>query len=330
MNYGSVWVDLQGTTVLPEEVQILQHPNTGGVLLFTKNYASVQQLKSLVASIRQHAGKPVLISVDHEGGRKWRFEEGFWKPIAPQEYGFMYEKDPQQAIRDLHYAGRVVAHELLNCGVDLTFAPVLDIDTGVSTVIGDRSYSSNPEIATACARAFIAGMRKEGMASVGKHYPGHGGCVMDSHFTAAIDTRSLAELEALDLVPFIKLKNELTGVMPAHVVYSAVDPLPAGFSKLWLQDILRQKIGFNGAVISDCLSMHGSGFTDKIADGAMLALQAGCDMVIASQQTRADLLKVLNGIKWQTNDVQQQRIHKLAGNFAAHTQRMTPAELAST
>lgn len=324
MSYGPVWVDLEGTTLLDVEIPILQHKNTGGVLLFTKNYANVEQLKALVADIRKYAGQDILISVDHEGGRKWRFDEGFQKPAAPLAFGELYQKDPAEALIRLQRAGAIVAYELLQCGVDITFAPLLDIDTGISTVIGDRSYGDNPTVVTNCARAFIQGLRKQGMSAVGKHYPGHGGCVMDSHFTAAIDDRSMQEIENFDLVPFATLQQELAGVMPAHVVYSQIDPLPAGFSSLWLQDILRQKLHFKGAVISDCLSMLGSGFASNIIDGAMAALTAGCDMVIISQQTRSHLLEILDAIDWQTTETQRARIKGLAGDFSNLNSRTKP------
>ncbi len=327
MNYGPVWIDLQGITLLDSEVPLLQHKNTGGVLLFTKNYSDVAQLKALVHAIRSEAGKPLLIAVDHEGGRKWRFEPGFTKPAAPLSFGQMYKEDPDLALAHLFHAGQIVAHELLNCGVDLTFAPVLDVDRGISTVIGDRSYGDDPLVVINCARAFINGLNQQGMEAVGKHYPGHGGCVMDSHFTMAIDTREFAEIENSDLLPFTKLANILAGVMPAHVIYPEVDADPAGFSKIWLQDILRKQIGFNGAIISDCLSMHGAGVADKIAQGALKALTAGCDMVIASQQTREHLAQILDQIEWTMTDVQVARIEALAGDFANPNLRVRPAEL---
>lgn len=324
MNYGPVWIDLQGTEVLPNEIPLIQHQNTGGVLLFTKNYKNVTQLRALTAAIRDYAGRPILIAVDHEGGRKWRFDEGFTKPIAPGDFGNLYRRDPDLALARLEEAGQIVAHELLLSSVDLTFAPLLDIDTGISTVIGDRSYGDDPMVVTNCARAFIRGLNKQGMASVGKHFPGHGGCVMDSHFTMAIDTRSFAEIEAKDLVPFAKLHDVVTGIMTAHVIYSSVDPEPAGFSNFWLQKVLRQQIGFTGPIISDCLSMLGSGVANNIVHGAHLALTAGCDMVIASQQTREHLQEILDAIEWNVSDVQQARIASLAGDFANPNLRVTP------
>jgi len=327
MSYGPVWIDLQGTKVLDQEIPLIKHKNTGGVLLFTKNYESVQQLQDLTKAIRDYAGKPILISVDHEGGRKWRFDKGFTKPAAPGDFGKLYARDPEAAVTQLELAGEIVAYELLACGLDLSFAPLLDLDHGISEVIGDRSYSRDPRIVIACARAFIHGLRKQGMAAVGKHYPGHGGCTMDSHFTMATDIRSFQELENDDLIPFKELSQEMGGVMPAHVIYSAIDVAPAGFSKFWLQEILRSKFGFKGAIVSDCLSMRGSGFAEKMSDGAELALTAGCDMVIASQQSREVLAQILDQITWQVTAEQQQRIKGLAGNFSLHATMQKPSEV---
>jgi beta-N-acetylhexosaminidase len=312
MSYGPVWVDLQGPSILREEIPILRHKNTGGVLLFTKNFLDLAQLKTLVKNIRSYAEKPVIIGVDHEGGRIWRFKDGFTCPPSAKHFGNLYEVDPDTATQALVSAGSTVARELLECDIDLTFAPVLDINHGVSDVIGDRAYHSDPNIVAECARAFIIGLKQYGMGAIGKHFPGHGGCSMDSHFVMAEDKRSFAELQTCDLIPFTKLHTLLTGVMPAHVLYSAVDPDITGFSKFWLQDVLRQQIGFAGAIISDCLSMQGSGFNSQMVQGAERALNAGCDMVIATQQTREYLLHVLDNLNWDMQQVQQQRIRNLA------------------
>lgn len=324
MNFGPVWVDIDGTELLETEVPIIQHAQTGGVLLFANNFTDVTQLRALTLDIRRRAGKPILISVDHEGGRIWRFHKGFHKPATPQSYGNLYKTDPQLALEHLEAAGKIIAYELLNCGVDLSFAPVLDIDHATSTVIGDRSYSEDPLIATECAKAFIKGLNSQGMVAVGKHFPGHGGCIMDSHFATTVDTRSFAEIEAKDLIPFAKLSKILSGIMPAHVIYSAVDALPAGFSPLWLQTILRQQLGFNGAIVSDCLSMIGSGYSEKITEGIERALHAGCDMVIATKQSRTNLLNILNAMQWQVSDLQNARIAALAGDFANPNLIMQP------
>lgn len=311
MSYGPVWVDLEGLNILDAEIKILQHKNTGGVLLFSKNYANKSQLTELVQSIRNYANKPILIGVDHEGGRIWRFKEGFTCPPAAAVYGALYEQERALALRQLNTAGQTIAQELLACGIDLSFAPVLDLNHGVSEVIGDRAYHSNPNIVTACARAFISGLNQQGMGAIGKHFPGHGGCAADSHFSTTVDQRSLADIRAQDLVPFKELHSVLTGIMPAHVIYPSVDPLPAGFSKVWLQQILRKEIGFEGAIISDCLSMKGSGFYEDMVTGAQIALQAGCDMVIATQQTREYLLQVLDALDWDVGSVQNNRIKSL-------------------
>lgn len=316
MNYGSIWVDLEGTTIKPEERAILQHPNTGGVLLFTKNFISKTQISDLVSAIRECAAKDLIIAVDHEGGRIWRFEEGFTRPAGAQFFGELYLRDPQLALQQIKEAAQIIASELLACGIDLSFAPVLDLEHGVSTVIRERSYGRDPKVVIACARAFIAGFKSQGMRAVGKHFPGHGGCSMDSHFMHATDPRTLAEVAADDMQPFAALHTELTGVMPAHVLYPNIDPSLTGFSKFWLQEILRKKIGFAGAIISDCLSMQGSGFSTDMARGIEAALTAGCDMVIASQQTREYLLKVLEDISWQMSNVQSARIHALAADPA--------------
>lgn len=328
MNYGPVWIDIEGSELLDTEAPLLQHHMTGGVLLFANNFRNISQLKTLAHDIRATAGKPILIAVDHEGGRIWRFNEGFHRPDASQSYGVLYKQDPDRALEHLKAAGQIVAHELLNCGVDLTFAPVLDVDCGISTVIGDRSYSADPLIVANCARAFISGLNSQGMGSVGKHFPGHGGCVMDSHFSAAIDTRAFAEIEATDIVPFARLNNVLTGIMPAHVVYSSVDPESAGFSKFWLQKILRQQLGFKGAIISDCLSMIGSGFAANMTTGIERALYAGCDMVIASKQSREHLLQILSAIQWTVTEQQQIRIEALAGDFTNPNLRVKQKVLA--
>lgn len=320
MGYGPVWVDLQGERILDTEIPILQHKNTGGVLLFTKNFVNPQQLIELVKSIRECAQKPLLIGVDHEGGRIWRFKEGFTCPPPAAMFGALYALDPVAAAVELNTAGQTIARELMACGIDLNFSPVLDLNHGVSEVIGNRSYNSDPKVVTACAREFIAGLNHQGMGAIGKHFPGHGGCAMDSHFAMTVDQRSLSELQSQDLVPFKDLHAVLAGIMPAHVIYPAVDPLPAGFSKFWLQNILRQQIGFEGAIISDCLSMKGSGFTENMVDGAELALSAGCDMVIASQQTREYLLQVLDGISWDMSDAQLLRIKNMAARFASSKQ----------
>lgn len=317
MNYGPLWIDLEGLELTPDEQTIVQHPNTGGLILFTKNFASRTQICELVAAIREYAHNDLIIAVDHEGGRIWRFEQGFTRPPSSKFFGEIYAKDKKNALTQIQQAGATIAAELLACGIDLSFAPVLDLEHGISTVIYERAYSRDPQIVIDCARAFIKGMQAQGMGAVGKHFPGHGGCSMDSHLINAVDTRSFKEIANDDLRPFAELAQELTGIMPAHVLYPNVDANLPGFSKFWLQDVLRKQLGFKGAIISDCLSMQGSGYAKDMADGALQALDAGCDMVITTQQARPYLLQVLDGFDWQMTKEQRQRIHRLAGNFSA-------------
>ncbi len=319
MNYGPLWIDLEGTTVSASEHAILQHPLVGGVVLFTKNFTSKQQLSALIENARGIAGKELLFAVDHEGGRVWRFNSEFTRPISAEKFGAMYQRDQENALKEIHDAGVVIAAELTDCDVDLTFAPVLDLDFGVSNVINERSYGRDPEVVIACARAFIAGLRSHGVAAVGKHFPGHGGCSVDSHFAQAIDERTIAELESNDILPYKALAKELAGVMPAHVLYPNVDKNMPCFSKFWLQDILRGQLGFQGTIVSDCISMQGSGYGDNMSEGITKALEAGCDMVIFTQATRdhaklprIDVIKILQDISYMPSADQCERIHGLS------------------
>lgn len=319
MNYGPLWIDLEGTTISSSEHTILQHSLVGGVVLFTKNFVNRQQLRDLVNSARDIAGKELLFAVDHEGGRVWRFQTEFTHPKGAEELGTMYVEDPEKAIKEIYSAGEVIASELLECGVDLTFAPVLDLDYGVSNVIYKRSYSRDPQIVIKCARAFIRGLKSQGMGAVGKHFPGHGGCSVDSHFAQAIDERGIQELLNNDILPYKQLANELSGVMPAHVLYPKIDSNMPCFSSFWLQEVLREQVSFEGAIISDCISMQGSGYGDNMQVGIKKALEAGCDMVIFTQATRdyanlprIDIAKILKQIDFQPSSDQCMRIHRLA------------------
>lgn len=323
MHYGPVMIDLEGTEISSKEKELLQNPNVGGVLLFSRNYAGLTALKALVAELRALAKNPLLIAVDHEGGRVWRFKEGFTKLPPAADYGKLYARDPKSALNLAYNAGWVMAAELLDCGIDLSLAPVLDLDSGISEVIGDRAFHSDPNILAELAAAFIQGMNKVGMAATGKHFPGHGGCAPDSHFAEAIDTRPLETLLANDMVPFAKLNTVLAAVMPAHVIYSAVDSVPAGYSKRWLQEILRKQLQFNGAIISDCLSMQAASMAGDFVLRARMALDAGCDMVILAQQDRNQLLWVLDKLERTTSIPSNERLQALAGKFQNEQIKMT-------
>lgn len=278
---GPVMLDLAGKVMTEAEREVLLHPSVGGVILFTRNYESPEQLGALVRSIHELRTPPLLVGVDHEGGRVQRFRDGFTRLPAMGELGTLWEQSHERARRMARTVGSVLALELRAHGVDFSFTPVLDLGYGRSGVIGDRAFHRDPHVVADLAGALIGGLAEGGMGSVGKHFPGHGYATADSHLEAAVDPRSLEEIEADDLVPFRKLVSSgLTAVMPAHVIYPAVDPSPAGFSRRWLKDILRGQLGFHGVVFSDDLSMVGAHGAGSIVDRGRAALDAGCDMVL--------------------------------------------------
>lgn len=315
MQYGPVMIDLEGKTLLPSEHALLAHPRVGGVILFTRNYQDIAQLKTLIKDIRTAAQKPLLLAVDHEGGRVWRFNEGFTKLPPSKRYGDLYQQDPVEALKLAHNAGWVMASELLDCGIDFSLAPVLDLDKGLSEVIGDRAFSRDPNVVSECAKAFIQGMNAVGMQATGKHFPGHGGCALDSHIAQPVDKRTLDELLNDDLIPFQNLSGLLSAVMPAHITYPAVDTVPAGFSRRWLQDILRQQLQFKGAIISDCLSMKGAAIGGDFVVRAQMALDAGCDMVILCQQARDLVSWFLDNLGRDSTAESSQRLSNMSGQF---------------
>jgi beta-N-acetylhexosaminidase len=297
MRPGTVMLDLAGLRLSAEEKELLRHPSAGGVILFARNFESPRQLLALTEEIR--AQRPeLLIAVDHEGGRVQRFQEGFTRIPPMRLLGERWEADAGAA-RDLAQAiGYVVAVELRAHGVDFSFAPVLDVDFGSSSVIGDRAFSDEPTVIAALAGAFVSGMTAGGAASVGKHFPGHGYVRADSHVDVPVDMRSLEEIEANDLHPYRELiAHGLAAVMPAHVIYPEVDERPAGYSRVWLKEILRGGLGFGGTIFSDDLSMEGASLAGGPAGRAHAAIEAGCDMVLLCNAPQAlpGLLEELKG-----------------------------------
>lgn len=274
-------LDVAGVELSPEDRERIAHPRVGGVILFTRNYESSSQLKALVASIRALRDPPPLIAVDHEGGRVQRFREGFTAVPPMRNLGQLWDRDVGAASGEAQRLGTVIAHELSAHGIDFSFTPVLDLDYGHSEVIGDRAFHRNANAVAHLASALCSGLRAGGIAAVAKHFPGHGFVAADSHHEMPRDPRSLAALEVDDLVPFAVLIREgVEAIMPAHVVYPAVDAHPAGFSRVWLTDILRRRLGFEGLIFSDDLSMAGASTAGGIPERARAALAAGCDMVL--------------------------------------------------
>lgn len=313
MALGALMLDLEGLALTDDEKTLITHPHVGGIILFARNFQSVEQVTALVASIRA-IRKELIIAVDQEGGRVQRFREGFVKLPPMKTFGDLYAMQPDEARQRSYQCGWLMASEILAVGVDISFAPILDVDCGLSRVIGDRSFHSDPQIAIKLLREFIRGMHDAGMAATGKHFPGHGSVEADSHVAMPVDTRSWAEIEALDLVPFTALARELQGIMPAHVIYSRVDDKPAGFSPFWLQDILRQRLGFDGVIFSDDLSMEGAGAAGSYADRVNAALDAGCDMVLVCNH-RAGALQALKALEARGQVPEQSRFARLKGKF---------------
>ena len=290
---GLVMLDVEGRQLNDADRRRLCHPLTGGVILFSRNYESPRQLEELTYEIHQLRSPPLLIAVDHEGGRVQRFREGFTRLPPMRALGAAWDEHPQQAKHLARDAGYVLAAELRAHGVDLSFTPVLDLDFGNSAVIGDRAFHSQPQAVIELAGALIEGLALAGMAACGKHFPGHGYIAADSHTDVPIDTRRFAQIEAADLIPFRELMaHGLSAVMPAHVIYPDVDDRPAGFSKIWLSQILRAKMKFQGVIFSDDLSMEGARVAGDIVARADAALDAGCDMVLVCNRPDAadDLL----------------------------------------
>ena len=284
---GPVMLGIDGFELSAADRERLLHPLVGAVILFSRNYADRAQLAALTAQIRALRAPTLLIAVDHEGGRVQRFREGFTAIPPMRTLGELWDRDVAAAAAEARRLGEVIARELRAHGVDFSFTPVLDVDFGESAVIGDRAFSANPNAAAHLAVSLRTGLRAGGCAAVGKHFPGHGFVAADSHHEVPVDERPLAELLAHDLVPFaVLIEAGLEGVMPAHVVYPAVDAAPAGYSRIWIQDILRERFQFDGLVFSDDLGMAGAFTAGDIVARAEAAMAAGCDMVLTCNEPR--------------------------------------------
>ena len=307
---GPVVVDVQGLHLTDAERRRLRHPLVGGVILFARNYQSPGQLRALTDEIHACRTPPLLVAVDHEGGRVQRFREGFSAIPAMRTLGERWDQDVLAACHEATDIGRKMGEELRAVGVDFTFAPVLDLDWGRSSVIGTRAFHSDPRVVAMLARCLTHGLLLAGMANCGKHFPGHGFADADSHVAMPVDERSLDEILADDAAPYAWLGAALTAVMPAHVIYPQVDRKPAGFSKRWLQTILRRRLGFDGLIFSDDLTMEAATVAGGITARATAALKAGCDMVLVCN--RPDLAdELLASLEPPANPHLQRRLDAL-------------------
>ncbi|MDX2163974.1 MAG: beta-N-acetylhexosaminidase [Gammaproteobacteria bacterium] len=274
-------IDIEGKSLTEEDKQLLKNPKVGGIILFTRNYESPEQLIHLTNEIHDLRTPPLMIAVDHEGGRVQRFREGFTLLPPMRELGELYDKNPTEALEKTENIGFTMGSELRAVGINCSFAPILDIDAGISQVIGNRSFHHDPDVIIKLAGALITGMKKAGLITVGKHFPGHGHVEADSHVAIPVDHRTYEEIQQKDILPFQSLiKMGLDGIMPAHVIYDQIDKNPAGFSALWLQDILRQQLGFKGIIFSDDLSMEGASPMGGMIQRVEKAKHAGCDMIL--------------------------------------------------
>lgn len=315
MTLGPVMMDLKGGEIDPSEAEMLKHPLVGGVILFTRNYESPQQIADLVSDIHQLRTPHLLVAVDHEGGRVQRFREGFTQLPPVGELGQLYDKDPNSARQLAEICGWLMAIELRAVGVDFSFAPVLDLNRRISEVIGDRSFHRNPDNVSILAQAYQRGMQQAGMAATGKHFPGHGAVVADSHVDFPVDERRLEDIMAEDVIPFERLiHNGLAGIMPAHVIYSNVDKNPAGFSPFWLKDVLRTQLGFQGVIFSDDLSMEAASVAGDVVERARSAINAGCDMALVCNDTEA-AAKVLDNFGEYNEPVSSVRLVRMHGRY---------------
>jgi len=278
---GPLMIGISAHTLSDEDRERLLHPNVGGVILFSRNFQSTTQLMALTKAINALRAPKLLIAVDHEGGRVQRFKDGFASLAAIRTFGETYDHDQGAAQKQAAEAGELMAMELKSCGVDMSFAPVLDIDDGQSEILATRGFHHEPAIIAQLAKAYRQGMQRANMAAVGKHFPGHGSVKFDTHLQEVMDNRPLETILSEDLVPFARLiKDGLESVMTAHVIYTQVDSLPASFSPIWLKQILRDQLGFSGIVFSDDLGMAAASAFGDAWRSTQAAVDAGCDMIL--------------------------------------------------
>lgn len=305
-------IDLRGHAIADDEREWLRSPLVGGVILFTRNFESLEQVRALVAEIHAVRQPPLLVTIDHEGGRVQRFRNPFFKLPPFRALGHLYDEDRDRALKTAAAFGWLMAAELRAIGVDMSFTPCVDLDLGLSEIIGDRAFHSDARVVAALARRFTAGAKRAGMAVTAKHFPTHAGARADSHTEFAVDRRSYDELEN-DLLPYRELiRGGLPAAMIAHVSFPAVDEKPASLSRWWIQEQLRGELGFKGAVITDDVSMVGAAVVGSVEERARLALEAGCDLVLLCNSPDA-VPVVLDALEGYVNPSAQLRLTRLHG-----------------
>ena len=313
MSHGPLMLDLQGKMLTNEERELLLHPAAGGVILFSRNYESPDQLSRLVSQIHALREPKLFVAVDQEGGRVQRFCQGFTRLPPAAWFGGLYDDDPVFGLQAVQIAGWLMASELLAEGVDFSFAPVLDLGTGVSQVIGNRAFHREPAIVADLAHGWIKGVRAAGMAAVGKHFPGHGNVSEDSHLALPVDKRRREDILMEDLSPFRRLiESGIEAIMPAHVIYEKASPELAGFSHYWLKQVLRGELRFQGVVFSDDLSMAAAAEAGSVTLRARAALEAGCDMILVCNDQNS-AVKVLDDLSDYSDPAAQMRLIRMHG-----------------
>lgn len=313
---GALIADVAGLSLTSEDKEILAHPLIGGVILFSRNYESRQQLHELCQQIRKASPAPVVLMVDQEGGRVQRFIAEFTRLPHMSIFGELYDQDPVLACARAEECGWLMAAELMSVGVDLSLAPVLDVNKGLSSVIGQRAFHASHDGIVRLASAFIAGMHAAGMAATGKHFPGHGSVSLDSHIAIPVDTRTLSDIEADDILPFKGMMAAgLDAIMAAHIIFPQIDQLAVGFSRRWLQDILRQRLGFKGVIFSDDLNMEGANISGDYADRFVAARDAGCDLALLCNN-RHGVIQVLDGVSHVKHMLDAEKWGVLSGRLS--------------
>jgi beta-N-acetylhexosaminidase len=315
LTLGPLMVDVAGKSLSAEDRDLLRHPLVGSVILFSRNYADPEQLAALVEDIRGLRSPPLLVAVDHEGGRVQRFRNGFSVLPPARRIGLEFDADAHRGLEMARSLAWLMAAELRALHIDFSFAPCVDLDYGISEIIGDRAYHAQAEAVSRLALAVMQGMRHAGMAATAKHFPGHGAVVADSHLALPIDRRDLPDLEP-DLLPYRRLiPNELAAIMMGHVLFPAVDSVPASFSKRWVATVLRGELDFKGVIFADDLTMEGASAMGGIVARAEAALEAGCDVLPVCNR-RASVIELLDGLTVLPGPASQMRILRMRGKDA--------------